>query len=431
MRRLLALWLLWAAPAHSATINVTLPQSDPPVALVVISGTFVSGDFEAFQFRVANVPSAIVILRSDGGSLLESIQIGRLIRLRGYPTVVPDGVRCASACAIAWLGGAERYMGSTAYVGFHAAYRTDSGKPTETGVGNALLGAYLSQIGLSETAIFYITKAPPDQMTWLTVADAARHGIRVQLLSNLPTVPQPAFPTPSVADAVENQTRQFVQSLFARWSAPSLDVSELVGATYEEQTNYYGKVSSRDDLITDKRQFVQRWPLRRYTLQEASLQVRCASEGTCTVSALTDWATFNPTTLNRARGLAEVQYEIHWRSQLPRIYSENSKVVARSKEVSLAARAGTGWWVIMGAFKAEDEQTAAKVNTDVRWATGRAYLCGADTFSDLSKNFAGFSPGYRVVVAGPFLDKRDAIAQQQQVQNCLPGAYIKQATRSG
>jgi hypothetical protein len=71
-------------------------------------------------------------------------------------------------------------MGNTAHIGFHAAYLR--GTDQESGVANALLGAYLNQIGFSDTAIFYVTQAPPTSMTLLTIADAKRFGIDVAVL---------------------------------------------------------------------------------------------------------------------------------------------------------------------------------------------------------------------------------------------------------
>ena len=82
-----------------------------------------------------------------------------------------DGTRCASACAT-WLGGSQRFMGQTAQIGFHAAYVSAGGQVTETGAGNAMLGAYLNELGISERAILYITSANPHSMTWLSLADA-------------------------------------------------------------------------------------------------------------------------------------------------------------------------------------------------------------------------------------------------------------------
>lgn len=86
---------------------------------------------------------------------------GQAIHLKGFATLVPDGVQCASACALAWLGGIPRLMGETAKVGFHAVYTSNGGQPAISSAGNALVGAYLNQLGLPTSAVLYITSPPP------------------------------------------------------------------------------------------------------------------------------------------------------------------------------------------------------------------------------------------------------------------------------
>jgi hypothetical protein len=71
-------------------------------------------------------------------------------------------------------------MSPQARVGFHAAYSSETGQ--ETGVGNALVGAYLNKIGLPYSAVIYITQAAPNSMTWLSIADAEKQGIGVEPL---------------------------------------------------------------------------------------------------------------------------------------------------------------------------------------------------------------------------------------------------------
>ena len=71
-------------------------------------------------------------------------------------------------------------MSNSARVGFHAAYTEDSGQKVATSSGNALVGAYLSQLGMSDNAIVYITGTKPDDIVWLTFADAQRVGIDVK-----------------------------------------------------------------------------------------------------------------------------------------------------------------------------------------------------------------------------------------------------------
>ena len=88
---------------------------------------------------------------------------------------MPDGASCAVACALAWLGGTRRFMGEDRSVGFHAAYVLKSYGPIESGSGNAILGAYLNQLGLSENAILYITQdARPTSIQWMSLQDAER-----------------------------------------------------------------------------------------------------------------------------------------------------------------------------------------------------------------------------------------------------------------
>jgi PAN domain len=68
-------------------------------------------------------------------------------------------------------------------VGFHAAFVQQNGQSRETGLGNAIVGAYLNQLGLSQAAVAYVASAPPEGMTWLTPEDASRVGIEVAVVS--------------------------------------------------------------------------------------------------------------------------------------------------------------------------------------------------------------------------------------------------------
>lgn len=135
-RILIALLFVSGGPAIAATITMAPQNGDKP-AVVAVQGVLRDEDVGEFRFKVAKLSTAVVALESDGGSLLAGIRIGETIRLRGFVTVVPNGARCASACAIAWLGGAQRFMGEQALIGFHAAYRKETTGASESGMGNA------------------------------------------------------------------------------------------------------------------------------------------------------------------------------------------------------------------------------------------------------------------------------------------------------
>ncbi len=186
--------------------NVTTQAfEDGSGALVVVSGPFLAGDDKKLTRALLEIEgNAVVLFESPGGSLMAGLAMGRAIRLASAATAVESGATCASACGLAWLGGTRRLMAEGARVGFHAAYYTDDkGQQIETGQGNAMIGAYLNQLGLAEPAVIYITKAAPADMTWLSPEDADDLGIPVRMLRpNAPAAaPAPAALPPLPAAA--------------------------------------------------------------------------------------------------------------------------------------------------------------------------------------------------------------------------------------
>jgi hypothetical protein len=181
--------LLVTTPVVAAVIIVREQTPDRPT-LVVLEGSLAEFDEDQFAAKAASLSSAFVAFNSDGGSLLAGLRIGEAIRRKGFSTIVPDGRRCASACALAWLGGVERFIGTSGKISFHAAYDSAA---DESGVGT--VDAYLSKIGLPYEAVTYITQATSNEMTWLNMSDAAQRGIKVTLLSSLAKETMAAIPT--------------------------------------------------------------------------------------------------------------------------------------------------------------------------------------------------------------------------------------------
>jgi hypothetical protein len=185
---------LSAGSAYAASISVESTGQDKP-PLIVVKGSLDAKDGEQFFTKTSSLTAAIVRFQSSGGSLVAGIQIGETIRLKSFQTLVPAGARCASACAIAWLGGTQRLMGPGAQLGLHSAYNAKSGQSSS--VANALLGAYLNRVGLPYSAVIYITQNAPQSITWLSMADAKRLGIEVSPLDSGPMVPEAPASAPA------------------------------------------------------------------------------------------------------------------------------------------------------------------------------------------------------------------------------------------
>jgi hypothetical protein len=181
---LAALLLTMALPGRAAQIQVRDDMGKLPV--IGILGTIEANDVERFQELSNTLNNAIVLLKSTGGKVAPAIQIGELVKAKGYTTVVSD--LCASACALIWLAGSKRFMTPGARIGFHQAYNSMG---QSDGLGNAILGSYLTRLGLSYSAIVYATQAQPNEVKWLTVDDAKRLGIPV-IVVHLPELQKPA-----------------------------------------------------------------------------------------------------------------------------------------------------------------------------------------------------------------------------------------------
>ncbi|RWN10217.1 MAG: hypothetical protein EOR94_29305 [Mesorhizobium sp.] len=180
--------LLITSPVQSAAIE-KVPQSAGNPDVIAITGVIEPNDDAQFNQIAATTKDAVVVLNSEGGSVLPALEIGRAIRLKGFATAVASDTLCASACALTWLAGSPRLAGQTANIGFHASYVVNNGKASETGVGNALIGAYLNQIGLSQGTIVFVTSAPPEGMAWLSGEKASELGLQVATYETKTTSP--------------------------------------------------------------------------------------------------------------------------------------------------------------------------------------------------------------------------------------------------
>lgn len=238
--------MLFSLPAKTADIRMDRGSGD--IHLISVSGTFTEGDDIAFRKLAAASDRAVVVLNSGGGNLLAGLEIGKAIRLRGFATAVPPDALCASACALTWLAGTPRLMDAQSKLGFHAAYRLVNGKASESGAANALVGAYLNQLGLSDKAVVYVTSAPPEGVEWLTSRTAASVGIGYETIPV--KVPRSAKTEQSLPFDPISAATAFYTALSAAdgEAAASLVVPEKRGkGPFNEQSihAFYGAMSAK------------------------------------------------------------------------------------------------------------------------------------------------------------------------------------------
>jgi hypothetical protein len=318
--------------AHSAGFRKSsLGPSAPD--LIEVEGELIHGDEAKFIEAAIKSADAIVVFHSGGGNLLAGIEIGKAIRLKGFSTLVPDDMHCASACALAWLAGRVRLMSDTARVGFHAVYTSEDGETRVSSAGNAIAGAYLNQLGLPTSAIIYITGAPPDGMQWLNFADAQRVGIEVKKL-NLTTDANaskpPAQPNSSVPISNDRlaSIAEETRDLFSATNRSNAAAIAYLQKKYSDQVTYFGKALPKANILSDKKAFLQKWPVRNYSLVADSLQVACDSDTTCTADGKVAWTATSAKAISQ--GTAVFSYSWSLEAGIWKIQSETSKVISRN-----------------------------------------------------------------------------------------------------
>lgn len=258
---------------------------------IIVSGEIVSGDEERFRNLSIKYPKAMVALQSSGGAIKPALEIGRQIRLRGYDTIVLDGESCASACALIWIAGSRRIIWGTGRVGFHASYIDDQGQKVESGVANAIVGYYLSQLNLSEKAVIFATLAPPDKVSWLTTSDRTSP-IDFEVWEREPAKEEPISPPPVYK--IPSTTVSFSSSydwLLEQRSTPgfSLTAAKALGATGE----MLPLLSEHLEILWNNDEFLKR---TAQELQSARIDPRQDPSGTRTIL-------FNLTTSLMMKGL--------------------------------------------------------------------------------------------------------------------------------
>jgi hypothetical protein len=176
-----------AVAAEFKMFEAQKTESGKPAHFIIIKGPINKGDANAFRpeaFSDIRLHKQVFVgLESDGGAVMDALNIGTAIHKMGWDTIVLSNKICASACALIWLAGHTRWAGPKAAIGFHAIYYGDGNISSG---GNALVGAYLRDLGLSLKAIRYLTQAPPDGMEWLSAESAYKHDIKMQVTKEEP-----------------------------------------------------------------------------------------------------------------------------------------------------------------------------------------------------------------------------------------------------
>jgi hypothetical protein len=163
---------------------VALPQPDGVMAKpmtfelvgggkLMATGTITPGISEPFAAEVSRHGDYIktVVLNSPGGSVVDAMSMGRLIRERKFATEVEAGKYCASSCPLVFAGGVERRAGDKAAIGVHqvaaVAPAANVAPRDEMSVAqniSARCQRYLGDMGVSLQVWMHAMETPHDKL---------------------------------------------------------------------------------------------------------------------------------------------------------------------------------------------------------------------------------------------------------------------------
>lgn len=172
-------------------------------AVYFIDGEFSQGTADQFERLLVKYPPGgenyEVFLNSPGGVLLEGIKLGLIFRKYGLWTSVQkleavddyplpglaNSARCASACAISFLGGKRRNLSRDNELGFHRFYNSEAIEETlltlekqqeisgNSQIISAVLANYVIGLGDVDPNILILNSlVPPNEMHWLSIEQA-------------------------------------------------------------------------------------------------------------------------------------------------------------------------------------------------------------------------------------------------------------------
>lgn len=163
---------------------------------VLATGTIKWDDadrLDRFLSRQPQKRDTAIYLNSPGGDLYGGIRLGEYFNRNRIKTVVEGNEICASACALAFLGGTDRngkrWMSSTttSRLGFHAFRNADGTRYEDTEHTQRIVGMILQygqKVGAPMEIFVQSFLTPSNDMYWFRTDELLSLGIKVWNMRN-------------------------------------------------------------------------------------------------------------------------------------------------------------------------------------------------------------------------------------------------------
>lgn len=178
LRGVLGFACVAAACCSASAADLTTTLSRENKTIVLLTGELAEGDASRLRSIVrastnSGRPVSGIRLNSPGGSLLGGVRLAGVIQNAKIATVIPSGATCASACFIAFVAGAEKFVGATATVGVPGA----ADKFGQDAAGKIPpIVRVVKEMGLLDAIVEKMLATREDEIAWLTQDDLRAMG---------------------------------------------------------------------------------------------------------------------------------------------------------------------------------------------------------------------------------------------------------------
>lgn len=322
---LVSLASLFASPGHAAIrlAHVKAANND----ILLIQGTFEPNDLpDKLEAEIKNSIPRFISFNSTGGDTDAAIGYGRAIRRLKLSTLQVSGSKCEAACLLAFAGGVQRFAEDASVV----VDRTllSSGSSGQTGIDR--YKAYLAEMGLDPTLFTFVTGLADGDRRVLSLIDMAGFGLVTGQPTPYvaPTAEETAVSNEPPSTALNDAALQFFQEMQRTWSTN--EGMFFLANNYGDSIVYYGTQRSKADVINEKQQFAERWPVRIYAVRSGTARAACFD--ICTVFAVVDWYTYSPARKKSSSGA--VNAVMTWDPATHKILAENGKITTKDSSVA-------------------------------------------------------------------------------------------------
>lgn len=347
--------VLWCKAAYADVAIERLPIENSSTVLL-LKGEFTPTDNpDLLAKEVVASGAKVITFNSDGGNVVMAMAYGRMIRALGLSTLQLRSSQCASACALAFVGGLTRQAEPGA-IGVHqSSFSPDTEIEGRTAVAavqalTAQIMTYLVEMDVDPKLLQLSLSVPSDDMRYLTASEMQNFGVTkgtpTEMSERVPTVAaQPnvaaSYPekdeTPS--PTVEERAIAFVNDYHDAWSRENKEALAFMEKAYAGTVEFYGKATSKAIVMGEKLEFASRWPIRAYSVKSGSTKVTC--HDTCKVEGVVDWFAKRDVGDRVSSGTAE--FTVVWDQVTRTIRSETGQVIQSDKGATGPIRLISQW----------------------------------------------------------------------------------------